>query len=126
MKEADLSVSMAGASSLAQDVAEVLFLDESLGRFEDLLQISASLRRIAATLGMTLAPGVLNLAGALVFRYSILTSLLVNATFGALAAHGALRTVDGAPGAAGTEAGEVASGALPTGTPRMLPAASAS
>lgn len=124
MKEADLSVSMAGASSLARDVAEVLFLDESLARFEDLLEISASLRRtLDATLRLTVAPGLVNLAGALVLRYSILTSLVVNTGFGVLAGRAAFGPVAGAdtapdhPDAPAPEPGGAA-----TSEPAMLPA----
>ncbi|CAM2070353.1 Heavy metal translocating P-type ATPase [Sulfidibacter corallicola] len=86
MREADVSISLAGANTIATDVAEIIMMDGDLAGLGDLFYISHKLdQTLHRSLELTIAPGVLNLGGAFVFHYGIMASLLVNFGFGGLA-----------------------------------------
>jgi heavy metal translocating P-type ATPase len=82
MKQANVSISLAGATTIATDVAEIIFMDGSLFYISDLFDISnklnASLKR---SLKLTVAPGIINLGSAFFFHFGIMTSLIINVGF---------------------------------------------
>lgn len=82
LKQSNVSISVAGASTIAQDVAEIVLMDGHLHAMNDLHDVSASLdRNLKKSLRFCIAPGVANLLGAFVLRYDTLVSLLVNCAF---------------------------------------------
>lgn len=79
LKKANVSMSIAGATSIAKDMAEILYMDGSLTHMVDVVELSRRLEvNLQRSLKLCLVPSALNIAGALVFNFSILTSLLVN------------------------------------------------
>lgn len=98
MKKANVSISIRGASTIATDIAEIVFMDGTIKHLCDLFDISESLNaKLKKSLIFTIIPGVVNLGGAFIFSYSILTSLLVSLSFGALSMREALLSLDRLP-----------------------------
>ncbi|MBT5926065.1 MAG: heavy metal translocating P-type ATPase [Verrucomicrobia bacterium] len=86
MKRANASISLAGASTIAIDVAEIVFTDGSLSRLPELFDYSKSLDiNLNRVLKLTVAPGFINMSGAFFFGFGILTSLFVTSGFFILA-----------------------------------------
>ncbi len=86
MKQANVSISLAGATTIATDAAEVIFMDGSLIHLSTFLDISNRLNaNLKTSLMLTLAPTFINIGGAFLFNFMILTSLAVNVTFTAAA-----------------------------------------
>lgn len=86
MKKANVSISLTGATAIATDVAEVILMDGSLCYLDTLFDISKKLGdNLKKSLKLTVTPGLINLAGAFLFQYGILTSLVVNLTFSGIA-----------------------------------------
>ena len=78
MKKANVSISLRGATSIATDAAEIIFMDSSLSRLNDLIEISKNLtKNLKVSLGVTLMFGAINLAGAFLLHFSIMTALIV-------------------------------------------------
>ena len=85
MEKADVSVSFSGANTIASDVAEIILLDGTLKNLIFVFKIAKKLdKNLKKTLKLTVAPGLINLTGAVVFQFGILTSLLVNTGFGTI------------------------------------------
>jgi len=83
MKKANVSISLAGATSIATDMAEVVLMDGSLSHLSDLFDISKKLdANLDNTLLYSIVPSVINLSGAFVFHFSILTAFFVNGASG--------------------------------------------
>ncbi|HIF71872.1 MAG TPA: heavy metal translocating P-type ATPase [Dehalococcoidia bacterium] len=83
LRRADVAISIAGATDLAQDLAEIVLVDGSLRALDPLFEIARGLDgRLRQSLGLSLAAGGVNLLGAFVLHYGTLTSLLVNTGFG--------------------------------------------
>ncbi len=83
LKQADVSISLAGASTIAKDMAEIVLMDGNIGAINDLHDISSALdKNLKQSLQLSIAPGLINLLGAFVLQFNTLTSLLVNASFG--------------------------------------------
>mgnify|MGYP003814491649 CR=1 FL=1 len=98
LRQADVSVSLAGANTVAQDMAEIVLMDGHVGALGDLGDISAELdKNLRESLEMSIAPGVINLLGAFVFNFNTLASLVVNGGFGFLGALHALPGRDDGP-----------------------------
>ncbi|MCP4147658.1 MAG: heavy metal translocating P-type ATPase [bacterium] len=86
MKKADVSVSLAGATTIATDVAEIVLMEDDLSCLQSLFAIANKLEAtLNKSLKLTIAPGILNIAGAFLFHYGILASLVVNAGFSSIA-----------------------------------------
>ncbi|SEH40858.1 heavy metal translocating P-type ATPase [Magnetospirillum fulvum] len=82
LKQADVSISVAGASTIAKDMAEIVLMDGHLHEMNLLHDISSSLdRNLNKSLWFCIAPGVVNLFGTFVVKFTTLTSLLVNTSF---------------------------------------------
>ncbi len=79
LKKANVSMSIAGATSIAMDMAEILYMDGSLKHLGDVVELSRRLDvNLRRSLMLCLVPSAVNLAGAFVFNFSILMSLLVS------------------------------------------------
>ena len=85
LKKANVSMSIAGATSIAKDMAEIIFMDGSLNHLAAVMELSKRLEvNLRRSLMLCLAPSIINLSGAFVFKFNILTALLVNYSFSAL------------------------------------------
>ena len=91
MKKADVSISLSGASALAQDAAEVIFMDGDLAHMGYLFNVSKKLNtNLKNILSLTVAPGIINVLGAFVLNFNVLTSLIVSVGFGYFATTAAM------------------------------------
>ena len=94
MDKANVSISLCGATTIATDRAEIILMDGSLSSLCELFDISKSLdANLKSTLNLTIAPGVINMGGAFLLHYGVLTSLMVNTTFGAMVVHNVMQPV---------------------------------
>lgn len=94
LKKANVSISLAGATTIATDVAEVVLMDGSLTHLCEVFDISDKLNdNLKNTLLYSIVPGAINLSGAFVFHYSIMTAFLVNGTFGVLTLNNVLQPI---------------------------------
>ena len=83
MKKANVSISLSGATSIATDMAEIILMDGSLKHLSDLFDVAKKLdSNLQNTLKYSLIPGAINLSGAFLLHFSVLTAFLVNGTFG--------------------------------------------
>jgi heavy metal translocating P-type ATPase len=88
LKKADVSISLRGASSLATDTAQVVFLEGGLSRICDLREIARDLdRNVNRSWSMILAPNITNMIGVFTMGFGIMTSVVTN-NVSALAALG--------------------------------------
>ncbi len=86
LSQADYSISLRGAADVATDVADVIFMDGNLAKFDLLLDISENLRRnMYRSVMLTLIPNSFCIAGALVGVFGFGTSLLLNNAFNLIA-----------------------------------------
>lgn len=88
LKKANVSVSLRGATSIATDTAQVVFMEESLAKLCEFVDISRKLdRNVRRSWGMIIAPNALCIAGAFTMGFGIMASVLTNnvAAIGALA-----------------------------------------
>ena len=82
LKKANVSMSIAGATVIAKDMAEIVFMDGTLKRLVETMELSKRLDvNLRRSLALCLVPTVTNLLGAFVFNTSILTALMVNNVF---------------------------------------------
>ena len=79
LKKADVSISLRGASSLATDTAQVVFLEGGLSRLCDLRDIARDLdRNVNRSWSMIVAPNVTNMIGVFTMGFGIMTSVVTN------------------------------------------------
>ncbi|HEC84737.1 MAG: heavy metal translocating P-type ATPase [Candidatus Parabeggiatoa sp. nov. 2] len=79
MKKANISISLAGASSIATDIAQVILMDGSLSNLCYLFDISKNLdSNLHNSFNITLLPGVINIASAFLLHSGITTSIIIN------------------------------------------------
>lgn len=91
LKQADVSISLAGADTIAKDMAEIVLMDGDISSISDLHDISTELdKQLARSLQLSIAPGAINLLGAFLLHFNTLASLLVNGSFGI---YGALKVM---------------------------------
>lgn len=87
LKKANVSISVSGANSIAQDMADIVFMDGTLNHLVDTVELSKRLDiNLRRSLALCLIPGMLNFAGAFILNFKIMTSLLINSGFGFLGA----------------------------------------
>lgn len=85
LKKANVSMSIAGATSIAKDMAEIIYMDGSLKHLVEVIELARRLdANLQRSLALCLGPSVINLAGAFFFKFNILTALLVNGGTAAL------------------------------------------
>jgi len=79
MKKANVSISLQGASTIANDVAEMILMDGNLSRLCDLIEVSKSLEtNLQKNIMLALTPTVINLGGAFLLHFGVITSILVS------------------------------------------------
>ncbi len=85
LKKANVSISIAGASSIAKDQAEIILMDGTLTHVGPMVELAQRLDvNLRRSLTICLIPSVLNLLGAFVFHFNVLTALILNSVTGAL------------------------------------------
>jgi Cu2+-exporting ATPase len=93
---ADVSVSLKGASTIAVDVADVIFMDGSLKQFEYLYTVTDTLNRnVRHSFLMIVIPNTVCIAGAMVGIFGLSSSLILNNGFNFLAALNSMRPLIG-------------------------------
>jgi heavy metal translocating P-type ATPase len=79
LKKADVSISLRGASSIATDTAQVVFMQESLEKLCAFVDISRSLEKnVQRSWHMILIPNGLCIAGVFIFGFNIWHSVMFN------------------------------------------------
>jgi len=79
IQQADVSISLDGATHIARDLAQIIFMDNNLQRLSDLLTIANSLEKcLHSTLKTLYAPVFINLTGTFLFGFGLLTTVLIN------------------------------------------------
>jgi Cu2+-exporting ATPase len=79
LKKADVSISLRGASTLATDTAQVVFLEGGLSRLCELREIARDLdRNVNRSWSMIVAPNVANMIGVFMIGSGIMTSVITN------------------------------------------------
>jgi Cu2+-exporting ATPase len=79
LAQANYSISLRGASDVATDVADVVFLDGNLAKFPLLDHISTNLsRNVKRSFALTLAPNSVCIAGAMMGFFGLGASLIFN------------------------------------------------
>jgi heavy metal translocating P-type ATPase len=86
LNRANVSVSLRGAAAIATDAAQVVLLDEDLGRLREFLALARGLERnVSTSWKIIIVPNVACVAGALFFGFGVLASVVAN-NIGAVAA----------------------------------------
>lgn len=85
LKKANISISIAGATSIARDQAEIIMMDGTLQHLVELVEVSRRLEvNLRRSLVVCLIPSAVNLVGAFVLKFHILTAMMINVGFSAL------------------------------------------
>jgi Cu2+-exporting ATPase len=79
IKKADVSISIEGATTIAQDLAQIVFMDGSLKYLPDLFDIASSLdENLTNTVKTLYLPVLINLSGALFFGFGLMATVIIN------------------------------------------------
>jgi Cu2+-exporting ATPase len=79
LKQADVSVSMRGASGIAMDAAEVILMDGKLNQLTELFKLSGEFRKnMSLTSKFILVPCAISLGGAVVPGFTLLDSMILS------------------------------------------------
>jgi heavy metal translocating P-type ATPase len=79
LKKADVSISLRGASTIATDTAQVVFLEGGLAKLCELRDIACNLdRNVSRSWSMIVAPNVSNVIGVFTMGFGIMASVLTN------------------------------------------------
>ena len=82
LKQADLSISLSGASSIATDTAEVILMDGRLNKLTALFDLGQELsRNMRNNYIESLIPSILCIGGVYLFGLRISTALMLNYAF---------------------------------------------
>jgi len=87
LKQANVSISLRGATSIATDTAHIVFMEQGLGKLCELRDIARSLdQNIRRSWGMILAPNLVCVAGVFTLGFGVGASVVTNnvAAIGAL------------------------------------------
>jgi heavy metal translocating P-type ATPase len=83
MKKAHVSISLSGASSIATDTAQIIFMTSNLTQLCNLFDVAKKLENnLKNSLYITIVPGVVNIIGAFMFDFGIMTSIVLCKGFG--------------------------------------------
>jgi heavy metal translocating P-type ATPase len=86
LKKANVSISLRGASSVATDTAQVVFMEDNLVKLLQLYDVSRDLHRnINTSWGLIVVPNLLCIAGALFAGFGVMHSMVFNQIGGLLA-----------------------------------------
>jgi Cu2+-exporting ATPase len=92
LKKANVSISLRGASSVATDTAQVVFMEDSLTKLLQLHDVSRDLQRnIKTSWGLIVVPNLLCIAGAFFAGFGVMHSMVFNQIGGMLAVGNGLR-----------------------------------
>jgi Cu2+-exporting ATPase len=79
LKKADVSISLRGASTIATDTAQVVFLEGGLAKLCELRDIARNLdRNVSRSWSMIVAPNVSNVIGVFTMGFGIMSSVITN------------------------------------------------
>lgn len=79
IQQADVSISIDGATNVAMDLAQIILMDGSLKRLGELFETALSLDvNLKKTINLVYAQTAINLAGIFFFGFGLLTTVLVN------------------------------------------------
>ena len=79
LKQANVSISLRGASSIATDTANIVFLEEGLSKLCDLRDIACDLdRNVRRSWHLILAPNIACIGGVFALGFGIMTSVVTN------------------------------------------------
>jgi Cu2+-exporting ATPase len=79
LKQANVSISLRGASSIATDTAHIVFMEESLARLCELRDIARSLdRNVSRSWTLILVPNALCIVGAFTMGFGVMASVVTN------------------------------------------------
>jgi Cu2+-exporting ATPase len=88
LKQANVSISLRGATSIATDTAQIVFMEQGLGKLCELRDIAKAMdRNVSTSWNMILAPNILCVVGVFTMGFGIAASVATNnvAALGALA-----------------------------------------
>jgi Cu2+-exporting ATPase len=86
LKKANVSISLRGASSVATDTAQVVFMEDSLVKLLELHDVSSDLHRnINTSWALILVPNLICIAGAFLSGFGVMHSMVFNQIGGMLA-----------------------------------------
>ncbi len=86
LKKANVSISLRGASSVATDTAQVVFMEDNLRKLLQLHDVSRDLHRnVRTSWGLILVPNLICVAGALLGGFGVMHSMVFNQIGGMLA-----------------------------------------
>jgi heavy metal translocating P-type ATPase len=86
LKKANVSISLRGASSIATDTAQVVFMEDSLAKVLQLQDISRDLQRnINWSWGLIVVPNMICIGGAFFLGFGVMHSMVFNQLGGLLA-----------------------------------------
>jgi Cu2+-exporting ATPase len=79
LKQANVSISLRGASSIATDTAQVVFMEEGLSKLCELRDIAHKLdQNVKRSWSLILAPNIACIAGVFTLGFGIMTSVVTN------------------------------------------------
>ncbi|MDM8562322.1 heavy metal translocating P-type ATPase, partial [Candidatus Marithioploca araucensis] len=79
LTQADVSVSLSGASTIATDTAQIVLMDANLERLIDLLQITQALdENMKTNIIFSVIPGVLGIGSVFLFHLGFMTSVVLS------------------------------------------------
>ncbi len=79
LKKADVSISLRGATSIATDTAQVVFMEESLGKLCEFRDIAQALdENVKRSWKLILVPNALCIIGAFTLGFGVMASVLTN------------------------------------------------
>ena len=79
LKKANVSISLRGATSIATDTAQIVFMEEGLSKLCDLRDIARSLdRNVKTSWNLILAPNGFCILGAFTMGFGVMASVLTN------------------------------------------------
>ncbi len=86
LSQANYSISLRGAADIATDIADVVFVEGNLAKFDMLFQISDNLRKnVRRSFGLIVVPNTLCILGAFTGLVGLGTSLVLNNGFNTIA-----------------------------------------
>jgi P-type E1-E2 ATPase len=86
LKKANVSISLRGASSVATDTAQVVFMEDNLTKLLQLHDVSGALRKnIRTSWGLIVVPNLICIAGAFFAGFGVMHSMIFNQIGGMLA-----------------------------------------
>ena len=86
LKRADVSVSLRGASSIATDTAQIIFMEDSIGKLLQIHDVATGLQRnIKRSWNMIVAANAICIAGAIFGNFGVMHSMVFNQIGGLLA-----------------------------------------